>query len=162
MHHCIENPTDPQAFKALKTLNTGAHPRRCSCSLSTSCTTLPMKKQEPDQGSLGAHGATGKDAPIFAPLGISSIQERRGSDPQDHPRWSVPLPQRASRLLLRRTHVHSIKGSLLGDSRQPCSYLPLSTHLQQKPRLCRTDANTTQQKQSKSAGPKRRNRCLRK
>jgi hypothetical protein len=159
MHHCIENPTSPQASKALKTSNTGEHPRRCFCSLSTETTTSPMKKQEPDLGLSGAHGAIGNGARIFELQAISSILEPPGSALQDQHKWFVQLPQRASRLLIRRNYVHSIKGSLLGDSRQPCYLLPLSTHLQQVPRLCPSDANTTQRKQYNSAGPKRRKRC---
>ena len=159
MHHCIESQTAPRASKALETLNTGEHPKRCFSSSSTETTTSPMKKQEPDLGLSGAHGATGKGARIFELQAISSRQEPQGSALQDQHKMSVQLPQRALRLLIRRNYVHSIKGSLLSDLRQPCCLLPLSTHLQQVPRLCPSDANTTQRKQSKSAGLKRRNRC---
>ena len=86
MHHCIENPTVPQASKALETLNTAEPHRQCAFSLSTKKAISPMKKQQSAQVlQLYRKPATGKGARIYAPQAISCLLEPRGSVLLAHP-----------------------------------------------------------------------------
>jgi hypothetical protein len=82
MHHCIENPTVPQASKALETLNTAEPHRQCAflseyrkgdlTDEEAAVTLRPIKQ-------LYRKPATGKGARIYAPQAISFPLEPRGS-----------------------------------------------------------------------------------
>jgi hypothetical protein len=84
MHHCIENPTAPQASKALETSNTAEPHRQCAFSLSTNHD-LTDEEAGSRSGIAARKPATGKGARIYAPQAISCLQEPRGSVLLDHP-----------------------------------------------------------------------------